>query len=44
MIIEISKSIKYELVKVKYDREKFMKRLDKINYPDKDNILEIFFK
>ena len=44
MIIEISKSIKYELVKVKYDREKFMKKLDIINYPDKDNILEIFFK
>lgn len=43
MIIEISKSIKYELVKVKFDREKFINKLNKINYPDKENIMEIFY-
>ena len=43
MILEISKSIKYETRKVKYDRDKFVNKILSYDFPDKRNILKYFY-
>ena len=43
MILEISKSIKYEKRKVKYDRNKFIGKVLSHDFPDKKNILKYFY-
>ena len=43
MIIEIDRSIKYKMIKVKFDREKFVDKLNKIDFPDKKNIMKYFY-
>lgn len=43
MILEISKSIKYEKRKVKYDRDKFIDKVLSHDFPDKKNILKYFY-
>ena len=43
MILEIDKSIKFERIKVKFDRENFVDKLNKTNFPDKKNIMKYFY-
>lgn len=43
MILEIAKSIKFERVKVKFDRASFIDKLNKTNFPDKKNIMKYFY-
>lgn len=43
MILEIDKSIKYERIKVKFDRDAFVDKLDKTDFPDKKNIMKYFY-
>ena len=43
MIIEIDKTIKFTKVKVKFDREKLIDKLNKTNFPDKKNIMKKFY-
>ena len=43
MIIEIDKSIKFTKVKVKFDRDKFVDKLNKTDFPDKKNIMKYFY-
>ena len=43
VILEISKSIKYQKRKIKYDRKKFVKKLIETEFPDKKNILKYFY-
>ena len=43
MIIEIDKTIKFKKIKVKFDRDKFINKLNKINFPDKENIMKYFY-
>ena len=42
-IINIDDEVKIEKVNLKYDREKFEKEFNKINYPNKEHIGEYFF-
>lgn len=43
MIIEIDKTIKFTKVKVKFDREIFIDKLNKTIFPDKKNIMKYFY-
>jgi predicted phosphodiesterase len=43
MIIEIDKSIKFTRVKVKFDRGKLVDKLNKVDFPDKKNIMKYFY-
>lgn len=43
MILEIGKSIKFERIKVKFDRDNFVDKLNKTNFPDKKNIIKYFY-
>ena len=43
MILEIDKSIKYDRIKVKFDRDAFVDKLDKTDFPDKKNIMKYFY-
>lgn len=43
LILEIDNSIKYERVKVKFDREKFIKKLCNMDFPDKKYIMKNFY-
>ena len=43
IIIEIDKSIKFTKVKVKFDREKFIDKMNKTDFPDKKNIMKYFY-
>lgn len=43
MILEISKNISYKKVKVKYNRTKFINKILNLDFPDKQNILKIFY-
>ena len=43
MIIEISKGISFETIKVKFDRETFVKKICNYDFPDKNNILKYFY-
>ena len=43
MILEISKSISFKGVNVKFDRNKFINKLKEIDFPDKKNILKYFY-
>lgn len=42
-IIEISKNIKFEQKKLKYDRKKFVKKVMNTTFPDKINILKYIY-
>jgi len=42
MILEIGKTIKYNNIKVKYDRDKFIEKLNNTDFPDKNNIMKEF--
>ena len=43
MILEIDKSISFEKIKVKFDRDTFINKLNKIDFPDKKNIMKYFY-
>ena len=43
MILEIDKSIKFERIKVKFDRDKLVDKLNKTDFPDKKNIMKYFY-
>lgn len=43
MLVEIDKGIKFKHIKVKFDRENFVKKISNINFPDKNNILKYFY-
>ena len=43
MILEIDKSIKFERIKVKFNRDNFVDKLNKTNFPDKKNIMKYFY-
>lgn len=43
MILEIDKSINYERIKVKFDRDTFVDKLDKTDFPNKKNIMKYFY-
>ena len=43
MIIEIDKTIKYEHVKVKFDRKSFITKIKELDFPDKKNIMKYFY-
>lgn len=44
MLLEIDKrSIKFKPIKVKYDRDKFIEKIMKTDFPDKKNIMKIFY-
>lgn len=43
MILEIDKSIKFERVKVKFDRDTFINKVINTDFPDKNNILKWFY-
>ena len=43
MILEIDKSIKFERVKVKFDRDTFIEKVMNTDFPDKKNIMKIFY-
>lgn len=43
LILEIDNSIKFERVNVKFDRESFIEKLHNIDFPDKKNIMKIFY-
>ena len=43
MILEISKNIKYQRRKIKYNREKFINKVLDTEFPDKNNILKYFY-
>ena len=42
-IMEIDDSIKFERIKVKYDRDKFVNKITNIDFPDKEGILKYFY-
>lgn len=42
-IIEIAKSITFKRRRVKYDREKFINKVMSTDFPDKKNILKLFY-
>lgn len=44
MILEIDKSIKFERVKVKFNRYSFIEKINKIDFPDKKNIMKFFYE
>lgn len=43
MILEIDKSVKFERIKVKFDRNTFIDKLNKTDFPDKKNIMKYFY-
>lgn len=43
MILEIDKSIKFERIKVKFNRDDFVDKLNKTDFPDKKNIMKYFY-
>lgn len=43
MLIEIGKSRSFKIKKVKYNRKKFIEKLNNIDYPDKKNIMKYFY-
>lgn len=43
LIIEIDKSISFKKIKVKFNREKFVKKILDTDFPDKENILKWFY-
>lgn len=43
MILDIDKSTSFTKVKVKFDREKLIDKLNKTNFPDKKNIMKKFY-
>ena len=43
MILEINRGIKFEKIKVKFDRNTFIDKLNKIYFPDKKNIMKYFY-
>lgn len=43
MIIEISKGISFQNIKVKFDRETFVQKICNCDFPDKNNILKYFY-
>ena len=43
MILEIDSSIKFERIKVKYDRDTLLNKLNNIDFPDKKNIMKWFY-
>lgn len=43
MILEISKSSSFKKIKVKFDRDNFVDKLNKTNFPDKKNIMQYFY-
>lgn len=43
LLIEINKGIKLEKIKVKFDKEKFINKILNTDFPDKKNILDIFY-
>ncbi len=43
MILEVSKSIKYQKRTIKYDRDKFINKVLSHDFPDKKNILKYFY-
>lgn len=43
MIIEIDKSINFERVIVKFDRNMLLSKLNSIDFPDKKNIMKLFY-
>ena len=43
MIIEINKCIKFERIKVKFDRDVLLSKLNSIDFPDKKNIMKLFY-
>ena len=43
MLLEIDKSIKFKKIKVKYDRETLIDKLNKTDFPDKKNIMKYFY-
>lgn len=43
MILDIGKSISFTKMKVKFDRERFIDKLNKTNFPDKKNIMKYFY-
>lgn len=43
MLIEINKEITFRNIKVKFDRETFVKKLLNSDFPDKKNILKYFY-
>lgn len=43
MILEIGKSIKFQRIKVKYDRDTFIEKVKKTEFPDKNNIMKFFY-
>ena len=43
MIIEIDRTIKFEKVKVRFDRYKFINKIINTDFPDKKNILKNFY-
>ena len=42
-IIDINKNLNIKRIKVKFDREKFIKKILETDFPDKKNILKIFY-
>ena len=43
MILEIDSSIKFERIKVKYDRDTLLNKLNNIDFPEKKNIMKWFY-
>ena len=43
MILEIDSSIKFERIKVKYDRDTLLNKINNIDFPDKKNIMKWFY-
>lgn len=43
MIVTVKKSIEYQIVKLKYDRQTFENKIKSIDFPDKNNILKFFY-
>lgn len=43
MILEIDKSIKFERIKVEFDRDTFVNKLNKTDFPSKKNIMKYFY-
>ena len=43
MIIEIDREIRFEKINVKFDREKLLNKVDSTDFPNKKNILKLYY-
>lgn len=43
ILINIDRSINYKIIKLNYDRDKFLNKVLTLNFPDKKNILRYFY-